>query len=175
MFKKTPVPKNTLAKISALITLVMGLFMFVFARTDVIAIPWLAQVIAIILLTFSIHVATSYLLKRYTFIIESMLGAAESGEGAYDFIITEFRSNREIKVCHVSDKSIKYIRVVTPENKKAVSAERKKMQKYTYDIAFAVPRKIEIVVENGGELASMLVTYDEELLDALISIGVIKR
>ena len=175
MFKKTPVPKNTVAKISALTALVLGLFMFVSARIDVIALPWLAQIIAIILLTFSIHVTTSYLLKRYTFIIESMSGAAESGEGAYDFIITEFRSNREIKVCHVSDKSINYIRVVTPENKKAVSAERKKMQRYTYDITFAAPRKLEIVVENGDELASMLVTYDEELLDALISIGVIKR
>lgn len=175
MFKKTPAPKNTVAKISALAALVVGLFVFVSARTDAIALPWLAQIIAIILLTFSLHVTTSYLLKRYTFIIESMSGAAKSGEGAYDFIITQNTSNREIKVCHVSDKCIKYIRPVTPENKKTVSAERKKMQRYTYDITFAAPRKIEIVVENGGEEASMLVTYDEELLNALISIGVIKR
>ena len=31
------------------------------------------------------------------------------------------------------------------------------------------------VIENGGEHASMLVTYDEEMLSALISTGVIVR
>ena len=175
MFKKTPKPKNTAGKISALATLLLGAFLFIMANAGLIALPWLAQLIGIILLTFAIYVASAYLLRRYTYVVESVSGAAEDGEGAYDYIIYELRSGRELKVCHVSVKSIKYIRVVTPENKKKVNAERKKMQRYTYDTTFAASRRLEIVIENGGEQASMLVTYDEEMLSALMSTGVIVR
>ena len=175
MFKKTPKPKNTAGKISALATLLLGAFLFIMANMGLIALPWLAQLIGIILLTFAIYVASAYLLRQYTYVVESVSGAAEDGEGAYDYIIYELRSGRELKVCHVSVKSIKYIRVVTPENKKTVNAERKKMQRYTYDTTFAASRRIEIVVKNGGEEASMLLTYDEDVLNALLATGVRKR
>lgn len=175
MFKKTPKPKNTAGKISALATLLLGAFLFIMANMGLIALPWFAQLIGIIMLTFSIYVASAYLLRQYTYVVESVSGAAEDGEGAYDYIIYELRSGRELKVCHVSVKSIKYIRVVTPENKKTVNAERKKMQRYTYDTTFAASRRIEIVVKNGGEEASMLLTYDEDVLNALLATGVRKR
>ena len=49
-----------------------------------------------------------------------------------------------------------------------------KLDKYTYDSQFAPSRRIEVVIKNGGEEASMLLTYDEELLSALVSVGVRK-
>ena len=174
MLKKTPAPKNTAAKISALLTLLLGVFLFFMANAGLIALPWLAQLMGITLMTFAVYVASAYLLRRHTFIIESMSGAAENGEGAYDFIITEFRSNREMKVCHVSVKDIEFIREVNAENKKAVEKDRKGKARYTYDTQFAAARRIEIAIENGGERASMLITYDEELLRAFLAVGVRK-
>ena len=34
---------------------------------------------------------------------------------------------------------------------------------------------IEVVIKNGGEEASMLLTYDEDVLNALLAVGVRKR
>ncbi len=175
MFKKTPAPKNTAAKISALLTLLSGVFMFIMAGGQAIPLPWLAQIVGILLLTFSIYVASAYLLRRYTFIVESVSDAAESRDGAYDLIINELRSNRELKVCHISVKNIEFIRVVNAENKKTVAEDRKRKQRFTYDTQFAAARRIEIAIAHEGEEASMLVTYDEELLNVLLSVGVIKK
>ncbi len=179
MFKKTIEPKNRAAKVSALLTLLGGAFMFIMANGGNIPLPWLAQLIGIVLLTFSIYVASAYLFKQYAVVIESMSGAAEDGEGAYDLIVYEFGSSKyrkgDRKVCHVSVKHIEFIRVVTAENKKEVARERRKLDKYTYDTQFAPSRRIEVVIKNGGEEASMLLTYDEEILNALLATGIRKR
>lgn len=172
MFKKTIAPRNRAAKISALLALLGGAFLFIMAGGNNIPLPWLAQLIGILLLTFSVYVACAYLLTRHTVVIESTSGAAEDGEGAYDFIVYQQSGNRERKVCHVSVKHIDFIRVVDNENKKAVAKERTKMDKYTYDTQFAAARRIEVVIKNGGEEASMLLTYDEELINALVAVGV---
>ncbi len=179
MFKKTIAPKNRAAKISALLTLLGGAFMFIMASGGNIPLTWLAQLIGIVLLTFSIYVASAYLFRQYSVVIESVSGAAEDGEGAYDLIVYELGGRKyqkgDRKVCHVSVKHIEFIRVVTAENKKAVALERRKLDKYTYDTQFAPSRRIEVVVKNGGEEASMLLTYDEDVLNALLATGVRKR
>lgn len=182
MFKKTIAPKNRAAKISALLTLLGGAFMFIMASGGNIPLPWLAHLIGIVLLTFSIYVASAYLFRQYAVAIESTSGAAEDGEGAYDLLVYELGAKRvgasgraDRKVCHVSVKHIEFVRVVTAENKKAVALERRKLDKYTYDTQFAPSRRIEVVVKNGGEEASMLLTYDEDVLNALLATGVRKR
>ena len=174
MFKKTPEYKNTAAKISVILTLALGLFLFIMANSGSIALPWLAQLFAIASITYAVEIAVIYLLRRYTFIIEPMSEISDSGEEAYDLIINERRSNRELKVCHVSVKHIEFIRVVNSENKKTVKKERKVRTRYTYNTQFAAPRLLEIVIEGGGENASLLVSYDEELINALLSVGVRK-
>ena len=163
MFKKTIVPKNRAAKVSALLTLIGGAFMFIMANGGNIPLPWLAQLVGIVLLTFSIHVASAYLFRRHTVVIESVSGAAEDGLGAYDLIVYEVGAKKkgatgavDKKVCHVSVKHIEFIRVVTAENKKEVAKEHVKMDKYTYDTQFMAARRIEVVIKNGGEEASML-------------------
>lgn len=179
MFKKVIAPKNTAAKISALLTLLGGAFMFIMANGNFIPLPWLAQLIGIVLLTFSIFVASAYLLRQYSVVIESVSGAAEDGEGAYDFLVYELGASRykkgDRKVCHVSVRHIEFIRIVTAENKKEVARERVKLDKYTYDSQFAPSRRIEVVIKNGGEEASMLLTYDEDVLNALLAVGVRKK
>ena len=181
MFKKTISPKNKAAKITALLTLICGAFLFIMASGNAIPLPWIAQLIGIVLLTSCIYITSAYLVRRYTFLIEPVSGASEDGVGAYDFIIYEVGAKREgasgrvdKKVCHVSVQHIEFVRVVDVENKKTVSKERAKMDKYTYDVQFAASRRIEVVIKNGGEEASMLLTYDDELLSALVAVGVRK-
>ena len=179
MFKKVITPKNTAAKISALLTLLGGAFMFIMANGDLIPLPWIAQLIGIVFLTFSIFVASAYLFRQYSVVIESTSGAAEDGEGAYDFHVNEIGGRRhqkgDRKVCHESVRHIEFIRIVTAENKKEVARERAKLDTYTYDSHFAPSRRIEVVIKNGGEEASMLLTYDEDILNALLAVGVRKR
>ena len=179
MFKKTIAPKNTAAKISALLTLLGGAFMIIMSNGGHIPLPWLAQMLGVVFLTFSIYVASAYLAMRYTLVVEFVPGSAEDGEGAYDFLIYEIGGRKyqkgERKVCHVSVKHIEFIRIVTAENKKEVARERVKLDKYTYDTQFAPSRRIEVVIKNGGEEASMLLTYDEDVLNALLATGVRRR
>ncbi len=178
MFKKTIEPKNKGAKISALLSFIGGAFMLILSSGGTIPLLWLAQMLGISLITYSTYVVSAYIFRRYTVIIESMSGAAEDGEGAYDFIIYELGPRRngktEIKVCDVSVKHIDFVRVVTAENKKEVARDRKNKDRYTYDAQFAAVRRLEIAITNGGEVASILFSYDEELLRALVSIGVKK-
>ncbi len=181
MFKKTIVPKNRAAKVSALLTFIGGAFAFIMASGGAIPYPVVAQFIGIVFFTYAIFVVSAYLTRRYTFIVESVSGAAEDGEGAYDLIVYEVGAKIkgavgtvDKKICHVSVKHIEFIRVVDAENKKAVAKERRKMDRYTYDAQFMAARRIEIVIKNGGEEASMLITYDEELLRALLATGVRK-
>ena len=172
MYRKTPVPKNTAAKISAILTLIGGAFMFIMVSGDNIPLPWLAQTIGIVFLTFSVYVAVAFLLRRYTFILETV--SKEDGENDCDFIVKELKSNREIKVCHVSVHDIAFIREVNAANKSPVAKERQKKKKYTYDTQVCAARRLEIAIEYDGEDISLLVTYDEELLNALVAAGVRK-
>lgn len=178
MFKKTIEPKNRAAKVSALLSFIGGAFMFIMSSGGSIQYPWLAQFLGVALLSYSTYVVSVYVFRKYTVVIESVSETAEDGEGDYDFIIYELGARRygqrERKVCHVSVKNIDFVRVVTQENKKEVARDRKEKDRYTYDAQFAASRRLEIAITNGGEVASILFTYDEELLRALVAIGVRK-
>ncbi len=179
MFKKTIEPKNKGAKISALIAFIGGTFMVIMSSGGNIPLPWLAQGTGIALITYSIYIVSACLFRKYTVIIDSMSGAAEDGEGAYDFIIYELGAQRngarERKICDVSVKHIDFVRVVDKENKKDVARDRKEKDKYTYDAQFAASRRLEVSITNGGEVASILLTYDEDILNALLSVGVKRK
>lgn len=85
----------------------------------------------------------------------------------YDLIVTEAKGKRQIKVCHIEMSDIKKVRIITPENKKAVKSERKDAKRYTYDTQFAPNRQIEIKAEIDHEDYSIILSYDEEFLAAL--------
>jgi hypothetical protein len=131
-----------------------------------IAYPVLAQVLAILLLTFSVYVAIAFLLREYTYSIEpnKHIVKDDSMSEQYDFIITEAKGKRNVKVCHIEISDIKFIRVVDPTNRKQIKNERKNMKRFTYDTDFAASRQIELVAEIDGEDYSIIFSYDEELL-----------
>jgi hypothetical protein len=131
-----------------------------------IAYPVLAQVLAILLLTFSVYVAIAFLLREYTYSIEpnKHIVKDDSMSEQYDFIITEAKGKRNVKVCHIEISDIKFIRVVDPTNRKQIKSERKNMKRFTYDTDFAASRQIELVAEIDGEEYSIIFSYDEELL-----------
>jgi hypothetical protein len=131
-----------------------------------IAYPVLAQVLAILLLTFSVYVAIAFLLREYTYSIEpnKHIVKDDSMSEQYDFIITEAKGKRNVKVCHIEISDIKFIRVVDPTNRKQIKSERKNMKRFTYDTDFAASRQIELVAEIDGEDYSIIFSYDEELL-----------
>lgn len=175
MFKKKIEPKTRGALSCAIISLVGGAVAYIAAGGEGMPYPWILQAVGIAFFTYSIYIATACLFKRHTVIIEPVSGAAEDGEGAYDLIIYEATGKRERKVCHVSTSRIDFVRVVTPENKKEVAGDRKEKERYTYDAQFAAQKRLEVAITSGGEIASILLTYDEDVLSALIKAGVERR
>ena len=164
MYKTTPNPKNTYAKILSLISLLLGAGLFIFANLDAVDYPAVPQLLGIIFLTSAIYVASLFLLRRYTYSID-INTASENDE--LDFIISERKGNRDITVCRIGLKDIVAAREVNAQNKKAVKNERKKMARYTYDVSFIAPRRIELICKIGEDDLSVLVTYDEQLLSEL--------
>ena len=171
MFKKTIKHKNTAAKISALLCLICGATLFILAGNSLIAIPVLAQAISIILIVAAIYIASAYLLREYTYSIEPNTRFDEDAKNQYDFIITERKSNKQATVCHVEMNDVTAINVIDPANRKMIRSERKNMKRYTYDTRFAASKQIEIRFTLDDEEYSVMVSYDEELLDTFKKLG----
>ena len=167
MYCKTPKPKNTAAKITALVCLILGASLFILANENLISLPWLAQITGIFMITASIYIASVYLLKQYTFIIEKSDIPSADGSLGYDFVITERRSGRDITVCRLGLEEISLAREVGPTNRKSVLNERKNKKRYSYDASFAPNRQLEITSAYDNEEISLLITYDEELLNKI--------
>lgn len=161
--------KNVSAKISASVYFVLGIALLLIANGRQIAYPALAQIFAIVLLAASIYIAVAYLLREYTFSIEPNrhIAADDRMSEQYDFIITEAKGKRNVKVCHLEISDIDLVRVVDPANRKLVRNERKNMKRFTYDTDFTASRQVEIVANIDGEYYSIIVSYDEELLRIL--------
>lgn len=164
MYKNCPSPKNTYAKIAALACLLLGLSLLAFASLELVDYPALPQTLGIFSLTASVYIATGFLLRRYTFSVEQN----PQGEvGELDFCIIENKGRREITVCRIGVDEIVSLREVNKDNKKTVSEERRSMKRYTYDVDFIPKRRIEIVSKYDDEYFSILVTYDEDLINAI--------
>lgn len=174
MFKKKIEPKTRGAMASAIISLLGGAVAYIVSSGEAVPYPWALQVISVVLFTYSIYIATAYLFKRHTVVIESTADAAGDREGAFDLIVYEAAGKRERKVCHVAVGNIDFVRVVDAQNKKGVARDRREKDRYTYDAQFAAQRRIEIAITSGDEVASILLTYDEDILNALLSAGVKK-
>ena len=172
MYKNTPVPKNTAAKVYALVALLGGAFLFLSTNFWNYSMPWLPQLIGVILLVFAIYIASAYLLRRYTFSIEESSGEGESGEGEFTFRITELRYNRQMTLCLVDVADIKLCRTVTPENRKKVKEEAQNKKRFTYDTAFAAPKQLELQMHVDDEEISMIITYDPDLVGVMNKLGV---
>jgi len=164
MYKNTPKPKNTYAKIVSLVSLILGSVLFVVSNSKGVAAPAVAQLFGILLMTAAIYIASVFLLHQYTFAIEQN---PSGDDGELDFIITERKGNRDITVCRIGLDEITSVREVNTQNKKAVAKERKNMKRYLYDTTFIPVRRIEIVCSFDGEDISILATFDEQLLRML--------
>ena len=164
MFKSTPKPKNTYAKIVSLVSLILGATLFAVSNMENVSYPAIAQLFGLILLTAAIYIASVFLLRQYTFSVDQNPNGAQ---GELDFTITERKGNREITVCRIGLDEIISAREVGGKNKKAVSRERKKMQRYTYDTSFIPAKRIEIVCRVDDNDLSILITFDERLLQIL--------
>lgn len=167
MFKKAIKHKNTAAKISALLCLICGAALFILAGNGLVAIPVIAQAISIILIVVAIYIASAYLLREYTYSVEPNTRFDEDTKNQYDFIITERKSNKQVKVCHIEMSDVTLINVIDPKNRKRIMSERKDMKRYTYDTRFAASMQIEIRATIDDEEYSIIVSYDAELLDVL--------
>ena len=170
LFNKTVKPKNTAAKVTSLLTLLSGLFLWLASNS--IPIPVIPQSCAVILFTVSIYVATAYLLREYSYEIANNYKEGEIDlKHRYDLIVTEHKGKRLIKVCHIELSDVTAVKEINPQNAKECRAQRSKMNRYTYNTQFAASRKIEIQASVSGEDISVLLTYDEELLNTLKNLG----
>ena len=170
IYRKKIHPKNTAAKISALLFLLSGAFLLTVAKITNVA-PALFQLVAICFITASIYIASAYLLREYTFELANNFkkDAIHTSE-MYDFIIMEQKGKRSVKVCHLEMSDVTEINEITPTNAKQINAARKNKKKYTYNTQFAASRKIEVCAEINGDQLSIIVTYDEELLRTMKAI-----
>lgn len=169
LYKKTIQPKNTAGKITALLCLLCGAALFILAN-GYIPFPSVAQIIGVLLIGTSIYIATAYLLREYTFSVTQSSDFSDSESSLpekFDFIITEKKNNKDVKVCHFGIKDLTLVRVVDPKNKKEINVDRKNMKRYTYDTIFAASLKIEIQALLDSEEYSILLSYDEDLLRVL--------
>ncbi len=170
LYKKTAKPKNTAGKITSLLCLLCGAALFILAGNITEFFTSVIQLSGVILIGISIYIATAYLLREYTFSVTQ--SSKFSNEDAdfdekFDFIITEKKNNRDIKVCHFGMDDVTKVRIVDPKNKKAISAERKNTRRFTYNTEFAASRYIEVRAYLDGEEYSIFVTYDEALFKIL--------
>ena len=173
MFKKTIRHKNISAKISALLCLLCGAALFILAGRGMLAIPVLAQSLSIILIVVAIYISSAYLLREYTYSIEqsTLISEDDDGISKYDIIINERKSNKQVKVCHIELNDVTQINVIDPKNRKKIQSERKNMKRYTYDTRFAASMQIEIRANIDQEEYSIIVSYDDELLDTFKKLG----
>lgn len=170
LYQKTVKPKNTAGKITSLLCLLCGAVLFILASNKLIMFPSIAQVIGVILIGVSIYIASAYLLREYTVsVTQSSKFDNEDASYAekFDFIITEKKNNRDIKVCHFGMNDVTKVQIVDPENKKQIQAERKQMKRYTYNTQYAAAQHIELRASLDGEEYSIFVTYDENLFRVL--------
>lgn len=168
IYKNTPKPKNTYAKILALVCILTGAALFILANVGIFPAPAVPQLVGLIFITVSIYTASAFLLRQYTFSLDLNTSGERDG---IDFIVTERKGKRDVTVCRFGIDDIVAVREVNAQNKKQVNAEREKMKRYTYDTAFIAPRRIELICKLDDDDFSILVTYDEQLLAELKKLG----
>ena len=166
LFIKTIKHKNVSAKIYAAICLVMGVLLLFIVNGTNVSYPALIQIIAFAFLSASIYIAVAFLLREYTYKIEpnKHISSDDNMSEQYDFIITEAKGKRNVKVCHLEINDIKLVRVIDPSNRKQIRNERKNIKRFTYDTDFVAIRQIEILANIDGEDYSIIISYDEDLL-----------
>ena len=167
LYHKTVKPQNKAAKSISILCFLVGAVLFTSASNILKSGAAIAQLVGVLLLTIATYVISAYLVRQYTYSVERNETQDGSVKETYDFIITEQRYNKTVKVCHFKLTDITNVRVVGSENKKQISEERKNKLRYTYNTEFAPQKSIEISAALDDENYSIIVTYDEELLRAL--------
>ena len=167
IYQKKIQPKNIAAKVTSALCLFCGAALLILAQAGYIAIPILAQLLGIILWVASIYIASSYLLRNYTYSVEinSRARSNLTLSELYDFVVYENKGKKSVKVCHVEMRDVTNIIKTTPESKK--NGENKEVKRFIYNTQFAANQKIEILAKISGEDYSIIVTYDEDLLSVL--------
>ena len=112
MYRSLPTPKNTYAKIAALVCLLLGMALFAIASLNLVDYPALPQTLGIFSLTASVYIASAFLLRRYTFSVDQN----PQGElGELDFCIVENKGKRE------KFDLAAYIASLSPDERKALA------------------------------------------------------
>ena len=105
-FKKVMKHKNTAGKITALLCLLGGGFLFILANGSLILFPAVAQTVGLILVAAAIYIAVAYLLREYTFSVEANDDFSNGGSDhadRYSFRITEAKGKRNTTLdCRLS-------------------------------------------------------------------------
>ena len=167
LYKNTVTPKNTAAKITAMLCLIMGLFLWIVSSYA--PLPSVFQSIAIIFFVVAIYIASVCLLRIYSYeIAYNYKENVTDAEKLYDLIIYERKNSRFIKVCHIELSDIRSVREVNPKNIKEVKAQRKSMKRYTYNTEFAASRKIEVVADLDGEYISSYSLFPLQIISVRI-------
>lgn len=128
-----------------------------------IGFAWLYRLSALVLLVCAVAVVTRYLIRRYVYRAEPCADA----RGAVDLTVTEFLGKCATVVCRVSADDILDAVLVTPENRRSLTAQTRGHRTYDYTDRLYPQNRYRLSVLDGEETFYVYILADEKLLSFL--------
>lgn len=163
MYKVTPQKSNRVAPYTSGVLLI-GAFLAMFFSTLEIPYRSVMQLIALIMLSFSVLMLTRYTLASYSYAV------IQNADGECDLVVTELKRKSGITVCRIGLRGIEDVTLAKRADK-ALTAKLKERSKgrksYNYSIDLAPAEYIHILTEECGESLTIKLSYDERLFAIL--------
>lgn len=167
LYNKTFIHQNREAKITALACLLFGGMFYGFGNIDIFPTPIAFQLVGVMLIVWSVYLATAYILKQYSVSISKNDNRDGSVSALYDLIVRERKGKREPKVCHIGLDTIASVRVVTKKDLKKAKSDKLDGFRYIYDTKYTWKERIEITAITGDYQSVIYLSYDSELYKVL--------
>ena len=167
LYNKDFIHQNRDAKIIALACLLFGALFYGFGNSDLFPMPIIFQLVGVLLIVWSVYIATRFLLRQYRVAIVKREDTDGEDDAEYDLIVYEKKGKREPKVCHIGLDSISSVRAVTKESAKTDKKDKSDGLRFVYDTRFIYKERIEIVADTGDYRSVIYLAYDEQLMQAL--------
>lgn len=164
MYETTPNKSNNKARSLSILLLITAFAAMMFSGIPGIPFRSVMQLIALVMLAFSILLITRYVLSSYSYAVVS------KREGGFDLTVTELKRKSRITVCRISLSSIEKITLAKSENKELTArlkALSKGKKSYNYCIDLVPEKYIHIVSNECGEELVIKLSYDKRLFSIL--------
>ena len=164
MYETTPKKSNNTARSLSIMLLVIAFAAMIFSGIPGIPFRSVMQLIALVMLAFSILLLTRYVLSSYSYAV------ASDRDGSLDLTVTELKRKSRITVCRISLSSIEKITLAKSADKDLAAklkADSKGKKSYNYCIDLAPAKYIHVIANECGEELVIKLSYDKRLFSIL--------